>query len=89
MLMHTYGIDAHADAAAAFEAAVAKAEAPAVPGADGAAVIVDPASRHRPAGVRAFIVDHMGIALVEEDRQAIAADLDVLAFALFQFRQLA
>ena len=35
------------------------------------------------------IVDHVGFALVEEDRQPVAADLDVLAFALFQFRQLA
>jgi hypothetical protein len=89
MLMHAYGIDAHAHAAAAFEAAVAKAEAPAVPGADGAAVIVDPASRHRPACVRTFVVDHVGFTLVEEDRESVTADLDVLAFPLFQFRHLA
>jgi hypothetical protein len=59
-----------------------------VPGADGAAVLVHVAAGEVAAGVGAVVVNDVGAALVEEDCELEAADLDILAAALFQLAQL-
>src|SRR5439155_9499360 len=76
----------HLHARSFFQLAVVQTEGPVVPGADGAAVF-DVSAGEVAAGVRAGVVDDVNLAVVDEDGELKAVDLDVLALAALQLRQ--
>src|SRR5687768_6080952 len=73
------------DAGAVAELAVVEAEGPVVPGADGAAVLDEPAGQVA-AGVGAVVVDDVDLLALAEDGELKAPHLGVFADALLELR---
>ena len=80
--------DRQAGRSGALDGAVLQIEGPAMTRANRTAVL-DPAFAHGGAGVRTGVGEDGGLALIDEDREAVSVDIDGGAFSFFQVRKIA